>query len=78
MRTKVSWGNTVHPDNTILKMETLKFDDEKSMFKVWSYYSMENHRGSAEHTMKINELKIISKIYVSFEEYLRTKGDEEE
>ena len=78
MRTKVSWGNTVHPDNTILKMEILEFDDEESMFKVWSYYSMENHRSSDKHIMKINELTITSKIYVSFEECLRTKGEEEE
>tara|TARA_R100000231_G_scaffold89779_2_gene67833 strand:- start:32 stop:268 length:237 start_codon:yes stop_codon:yes gene_type:complete len=78
METKVKWGTTVHPDNTILKQVISKFEDEETMFHIWNRAVANDDLPKMKHFMDIEALTITSQAFVSFNEYLEYMGDEEE
>ena len=77
MDTKITYGSTIHPDNTINKTIQYSFDSLELLKPFWENRKIMQET-SGSWTANIRELKIFFSHYVDSEEYFKNMLGEEE
>ena len=79
MKTKTTYGNTIHADDTITRTIIYYFTDRKKFQSFWENRESLTYHSNGSWIAKIRELRIEVKDYVKSEMYFTfIDGDEEE